>query len=127
VISGELERCVRDPASEEELQRSRENLKGRVVLAMESTSARMSHLGTSVLSGLPILSVDELLERIDAVQLADMRELAGWLFAPERMSVAGVGPDEREFLRAVDPLGPASGGEDARDADAAAEAGAARR
>ncbi len=125
VISGELERCVRDPASEEELARSRENLKGRVVLAMESTSARMSHLGTSVLSGLPILSVDQLLERIDAVELVDLQELAGWLFAPERMSAAGVGPDEREFLRAIDPLGPLLDGEDGHDA--AAEAGAARR
>jgi predicted Zn-dependent peptidase len=125
VISGELERCVRDPASEEEIARSRENLKGRVVLAMESTSARMSHLGTSVLSGLPILSVDELLERIDAVELADLRELARWLFSPERMSVAGVGPDEREFLRAVDALGPELDSEHGHDA--AAEAGAARR
>src|SRR5207245_1506724 len=125
VSAGELERWVRDPASEEELARSRENLKGRVVLAMESTSARMSHLGTSVLSGLPILSVDQLLERIDAVELVDLQELAGWLFAPERMSVAGVGPDEREFLRAIDPLGPLLDGEDGHDA--AAEAGAARR
>ena len=40
----ELQRCVEDPASEEELQRSRENLKGRVVLALESTGARMSRL-----------------------------------------------------------------------------------
>ena len=32
VVAGELERCVEDPASEEELSRSRENLKGRVVL-----------------------------------------------------------------------------------------------
>ena len=32
VVAAELERCVEDPASEEELTRSRENLKGRVVL-----------------------------------------------------------------------------------------------
>ncbi len=36
-----------DPASEEELVRSRENLKGRVVLGLESTGARMSRLGAS--------------------------------------------------------------------------------
>ena len=33
VVAAELERCVADPASEEELVRSRENLKGRIVLA----------------------------------------------------------------------------------------------
>ena len=65
-MTAELERCVEDPASEEELTRSRENLKGRVVLGMESTGAR-SRLGASLLNDMPILSVDEMIERIDAV------------------------------------------------------------
>ncbi len=77
--------------------RSRENLKGRVVLSLESTGARMSRLGISVLNGLPILSVDEVIERIDAVDVAALRELAGELFDPERLSVAGVGPEEEAF------------------------------
>jgi predicted Zn-dependent peptidase len=104
VIAAELERCVHDPASEEELTRSRENLKGRVVLGMESTGARMSRLGASVLNELPILSVEEIIERIDAVELDDVRALAAELFAPSQLSVAGVGPDERRFLAAIEPL-----------------------
>ena len=86
-------RCVQDPADEQELVRSRENLKGRMVLALESTGARMSRLGGAVLAGLPILSIDEVIERIDAVGIDDLRELAAELFVPERLSVAGVGPD----------------------------------
>ena len=105
VVAAELERCVEDPASEEELVRSRENLKGRVVLGMESTGARMSRLGASVLNGLPILSVDEMIERIDAVDIDEVRALAAELFAPSRLSAAGVGPDEAEFLAAIEPLG----------------------
>ena len=63
--------------------RSRENLKGRVVLALESTGARMSRLGrVACCNELPILSVDEMIERIDAVGIAELRELAGELFAP---------------------------------------------
>ena len=104
VIAAELERCVADPATEAELTRSRENLKGRVVLAMESTAARMSHLGASMLYGLPILSVDEVIERIDAVQIDDLRELAGELFEGRRLSVAAVGPDEQAFRAAIEPL-----------------------
>ncbi|HEX4467857.1 MAG TPA: pitrilysin family protein, partial [Solirubrobacteraceae bacterium] len=80
VISQELARCVEDPASDEELTRSRENLKGRVVLAMESTGARMSRLGGSLLHDMPILSIDEVIERIDAVTHDDLRALAGELF-----------------------------------------------
>jgi predicted Zn-dependent peptidase len=105
VIAAELERCVEDPATDEELTRSRENLKGRVVLSMESTAARMSHLGASVLNGLPILSVDELIQRIDAVGIAELRELAGELFTPQRLSIAAVGPDEQVFRSAIAPLG----------------------
>ncbi|HWF31836.1 MAG TPA: hypothetical protein VG188_04690, partial [Solirubrobacteraceae bacterium] len=104
VIAAELERCVEHPASEQELTRSRENLKGRVVLAMESTGARMSHLGTSLLHGMPILSMDEVIARIDAVELSDLESLAGELFAPQRLSIACVGPDERAFEAAIAPF-----------------------
>jgi predicted Zn-dependent peptidase len=104
VIASELVRCVSDPAAADELTRSRENLKGRVVLSMESTSARMSRLGGSLLHDMPILSIDEVIERIDAVSLADLRELAGELFESRALSIAGVGPDERVFASAIEPL-----------------------
>jgi predicted Zn-dependent peptidase len=108
VISGELQRSVEDPASEEELTRSRENLKGRVVLAMESTGARMSRLGGSLLYDMPILSIDEVIERIDAVTLDDLRALAQELFVPSKLSIAGVGPHERLFEAAIAPFTAAS-------------------
>jgi predicted Zn-dependent peptidase len=103
-IADELERFVEDPASAQELDRSRENLKGRMVLSLESTGARMSRLGISVLNGLPILSVDEVIERIDAVDVAALRELAVELFVAGRLSVACVGPEEEAFRAALAPL-----------------------
>ncbi len=106
VVAKELERCVEDPASEQELTRSRENLKGRVVLSLESTGARMSRLGSSVLNDMEILSVDEVIERIDAVQIPDLRELADELFRPGRLSVACVGPDEQVFRAALQNAAP---------------------
>ena len=105
VLAGELRRCVLDPADEQELIRSRENLKGRVVLGLESTGARMGRLGGAVLAGMPVLSTDEVIERIDAVRIEDLRELASELFVPERLSVAGVGPAEERFEEAIAPLG----------------------
>jgi predicted Zn-dependent peptidase len=103
-IADELERFVENPASAQELDRSRENLKGRMVLSLESTGARMSRLGISVLNGLPILSVDEVIERIDAVDVAALRELAVELFVAGRLSVACVGPEEEAFRAALAPL-----------------------
>ena len=85
------------PPRAEELERSKENVKGRVLLALESTTARMNRLGSSVLADMPLLSVDEVEARIDAVELDDLSELAGELLAPERLSAAGIGADESAF------------------------------
>ena len=46
----------------------------------------MNRLGASLLYGLPLLEVDEVVDRIDAVTLDDLRELADELWAPERLS-----------------------------------------
>jgi predicted Zn-dependent peptidase len=104
-IAAELERFVDDPASPAELERSRENVKGRLALALESTSARMSRLGSSVLNGMPILSLDELIQRIDAVQLEDVRQLAGELFTPSALSAACIGNEEDTFQKALLAMG----------------------
>jgi predicted Zn-dependent peptidase len=103
-IAAELERFTASGCEEQELVRSRENVKGRVGLALESTSARMSRLGSSLLAELPILSVDEIMDKVDAVQAADVAELAGALFAPGRLSAAGVGPDQGAFDAALAPF-----------------------
>jgi predicted Zn-dependent peptidase len=104
VVADELERFRSEPATAEELARSKENVKGRVLLALESTTARMNRLGSSVLGDLPLLSVDEVEARIDAVTLEDLRELAGELLAPDRLSAAGIGADESTFRTALQPL-----------------------
>jgi predicted Zn-dependent peptidase len=90
----------------DELSRAKENVKGRLALSLESTLTRMNRLGGSVLMGMPLLSLDEMVDRIDAVTAEDVAGLADELFAPERMSAAGVGGDEEAFVRALDPVNP---------------------
>jgi predicted Zn-dependent peptidase len=101
IVDAELGRVVAEPATDEELNRAKENLKGRVVLALESTGARMNRLGSELLAGAPLLSIDEAVARIDAVTVDDLRQLAEELWAPERLSIAGIGPDEERFDEAV--------------------------
>lgn len=103
-IATELARFVAEPISEQELVRSRENVKGRVALSLESTAAHMNRLGSSLLGELPILSIDEIVARIDAVTTEDLHQLARELFAGERLSVAGVGAEEDLFREALTPL-----------------------
>jgi len=111
VVADELARMREDPATADELARSKENVKGRIVLSLESTTARMNRLGASVLADMPLLSVDDVIERIDAVTLDDIAALARDLFAPERMSAAGIGSDAAAFRRALEPISPGLVGE----------------
>jgi predicted Zn-dependent peptidase len=105
VVRAELERIREEPATADELDRSKENVKGRVVLSLESTSTRMNRLGSSVLTEVPVLGLDEVIERIDAVTLDDLRELGNELWPLERLSAAGIGVDPKVFGDAVAPLG----------------------
>ena len=68
-----------------------------MLLALESTGARMSRLGSEVLAGAPLLDLDEMEAAIDAVTISDLQELADELWDPARLAVAGIGPDEERF------------------------------
>jgi predicted Zn-dependent peptidase len=108
VVRAELDRLRVTPASEEELSRAKENVKARVVLALESTGARMNRLGASLLYELPLLETDELMAKVDAVTMDDLHALTDELWAPERLSAAGIGPDEDAFRAAVAEVTPAA-------------------
>src|SRR5204862_613184 len=87
---------------ERELERAKENIKGRILLSMESTSVHMNRLGKSLVSDTEILSLDRIMAEVDAVEAASVCELATVLLAPERLSAAGIGPSEERFMRAVE-------------------------
>ncbi len=61
----------------------------------------MNRLGSEVLAGAPLLSLDEVVERIEAVTVEDLAGLARELWAPERLSAAGIGADEGRFEEAL--------------------------
>ena len=67
----------------------------------------MNRLGSSVLADMPLLDLDEVIERIDAVTVDDVRALAAELLDPERLSAAGVGADEATFRAGLRPVAPA--------------------
>jgi predicted Zn-dependent peptidase len=90
-----------------ELERAKENLKGRMLLAMESTSNRMSRLGKSLITGSELLTLEELVERVDAVETGDVAAVAGDLLRLDRLSAAGIGPSEARFRAAVQRVNPA--------------------
>ena len=93
--------------SPRELERAKENIKGRVLLSMESTSVHMNRLGKSLISDTEILSLEQVIAEVDAVEADAVCELAAVLLDPDRLSVAGIGPSEERFLEAVQRVTPA--------------------
>ena len=91
-----------DRLSEAEIARAKAHLKGQMVLSMESPSARMHQLGRSVLSDIEILSLDELLAKVEAVTYEEAIETARAYYGLERWSTVCIGPDAAPF-RAVVP------------------------
>jgi predicted Zn-dependent peptidase len=106
ITADQLVRMGQGEFADDELQRSKENLKGRIMLSMESTSNRASRLGKSVLTDTELLSLDRICAEIDSVEPEAVASLARQLFAPDRLSVSGVGPDEDRFREAVAALNP---------------------
>jgi predicted Zn-dependent peptidase len=101
VIGAELRRLQREQVSDDELVRAREHVKGRIVLSMESTASRMHRLGRSVLTETPLLSIDEVLARLDAVDREQLHELAREFYAPGSLSAAAIGREEQVFRTAL--------------------------
>ena len=89
-----------------ELERAKENLKGRMLLSMESTSNRMSRLGKSVITETDLLTLDELVARVEAVTPDDVAGIAAELLRLDRLSAAGIGPSERRFRAAIERVNP---------------------
>jgi predicted Zn-dependent peptidase len=107
IANGEIADVAAGNLRTNELERAKENLKGRIVLSMEATSNRMSRLGKSLITDSELLSLDRVIAEIDGVQPENVAELAELLLAPERLSAAGIGPSEERFAAAVEPLNPA--------------------
>jgi predicted Zn-dependent peptidase len=85
----------------EELARAKEHVKGRMVLGLEATGSRMSRLARGILFDIPLLSLDELLESVDAVSADEVGQLARELYDPANFAAACVGPDEDCFRTAA--------------------------
>ena len=72
-----------------------------MVLSLEATGTRMSRLARSALFDVPLLSLDEMLERVEGVGAEDVAELAASFYDPERLSAACIGSSEDRFREAT--------------------------
>ena len=90
VVRSELARVVESGLTQDELDRGRGQMRGGMVLSLEDTGSRMTRLGEVELFQERLLSLDEVLERLDQVDLEQVHRLASDLFSrPETLAVVG--------------------------------------
>jgi predicted Zn-dependent peptidase len=104
-IVEQLDRISTDPVRPEELDRARAYTRGRLELRMEDSGAVAGWIGTGETLLPEILTVDEVIERLDSVTTDDLLRVANRLLAPSNARLAVLGPfrSRSRFERALRP------------------------
>src|SRR5208283_951087 len=90
-IVNEFRQLKENPISEEELKRAKDQLKGNLMLSLESSTARMSNLARQEMYYDRFFGMDEIIERIQTVTVEDLLQSANELFRPELIAVTVLG------------------------------------
>jgi predicted Zn-dependent peptidase len=99
VIVEQLEKVMEEAVEDEELERTKQQLKSSTLLALESTSARMNRVGRSIITGAELLTPEEISARIEAVTPQDISRLAKQHLRTDQMYLSAVGPKELDLGR----------------------------
>jgi predicted Zn-dependent peptidase len=92
VIRDELRRVAAEGLSNSELEDAKGQVKGQMVLGLESPGGRLYRLALQELHGEPHRTVDEMLSRIDAITIDQTAEVAAEWLDPERWLTVRLGP-----------------------------------
>jgi predicted Zn-dependent peptidase len=91
VVIAELRRIKDEPMPASELQRAKDHLKGSLMLNLESTSSRMSHLARQEIYFDRQFGLDETLEGVERVTVDDIQRVARDLFANGSLAATVLG------------------------------------
>jgi predicted Zn-dependent peptidase len=99
-ILKELREVKKHGVTEEELRRSKDHLKGSLMLSLESTSSRMNRLAKHELHLGSFLTIDEMLASIDGVRHDEVQALVSQVLDEEQLALTTLGPLDRRNLPA---------------------------
>jgi predicted Zn-dependent peptidase len=91
LILEEFRKLKQELLSEEELTRAKDQVKGNILLGLESSNARMANLARQEMYFHEFITVDEIIARISAVDAAQVQAMAQRLFDPARIAVTLLG------------------------------------
>jgi predicted Zn-dependent peptidase len=92
LIKAELNLMMNEAVGETEFTRNKEQLKGSLLLSLDSTCNRMSRLAKTELFEDQLYTPEEIVERIEAVTSGEIQRLANQIFREEQQFLAALGP-----------------------------------
>jgi len=90
-VVSEFRKLKSESLSDEELRRSKDQLKGSLMLSLESSTARMSNLARQDMYFDKFYGMDALIQKIEAVTADDLHEMANDFFRTESVAVTALG------------------------------------
>lgn len=97
----ELRRIREEPVPAEELEMNREQIKGNMLMAMESTFTRMSRLAKCLMYYGRVVPIEEVIENVDAITPDSIQQLANDTFRADRCAVMVLGPTKGYDPKAI--------------------------
>jgi predicted Zn-dependent peptidase len=91
-VRAELSMAAEQGFTAEEIESGKGQLKGQVVLSLESPTSRMYRAAATELYDEPYKPIDDVLSEIDAIRAEDVAEMSRTYFAPDRQTVLSLGP-----------------------------------
>ena len=102
LLQREAAKMAESGLTSEEFERAKGHVKGSMVLSLEETSGRMSRLGRSETGHGEILSLDEMLDRVERVSLDDANAVAARVLS-QPMALTVLGPFDDDAFGGSDP------------------------
>jgi predicted Zn-dependent peptidase len=96
-ILNQIKLLKKNGVSESELQRTKDQIRGNLLLSMENVSQRMSRLGKTELCFDRVITTEEIVANIKQVTAEDVKRLAEQIFKRESFSLATLGPQKEEL------------------------------
>jgi len=91
LVMAEFRSLKETPLSDEELTRAKDQLKGNILMGLESSNSRMANLARQEMYFHNFMTVEEVIARISAVDAPQVQAMAQRLFDPERIAITLLG------------------------------------
>jgi predicted Zn-dependent peptidase len=91
LVMNEFKRLKQEPLTDEEVTRAKDQLKGNILMGLESSNSRMANLARQEIYFGQFFTAEEIIARIEAVQAEQVQAMAQRLFDPEKIAVTLLG------------------------------------